>query len=129
MNIKELKEWLWSANKLNGEIEELDKARQKAFALACGKRNGMDKQIAEYIDYSNAIDDNIKKLFAVQTKIINAVKLCDNSIYRSILLARYINGSTFEEISVDTGYCYRQVIRLHGQALQHLAKKMSLNVT
>ena len=62
MNIKELKEWLWSANKLNGEIEELDKARQKAFSLACGKRNGMDKQIAEYIDYSNAIDDNIKKL-------------------------------------------------------------------
>lgn len=128
MTTKELKEWLWEANNINSEIEQLDLARQKAFTLAC-KNNAMEKHTAEYADYSNAIDENINRLFEMQSKIIKAIKLCDNSIYRQILSARYINGSTFEEISVDTGYCYRQVIRLHGQALQHLAKKMSLNVT
>lgn len=37
--------------------------------------------------------------------------------YRSILYLRYVRNETFEHISEELHYSYRQTIRIHGQAL------------
>lgn len=37
--------------------------------------------------------------------------------YRTILFMRYIERKNFESIASEIGYSYKQVLRLHGQAL------------
>ena len=37
--------------------------------------------------------------------------------YRTILFMRYVQGKTFECIADAIGYSYKQILRLHGQAL------------
>lgn len=44
---------------------------------------------------------------------------------RLLLRLRYIDGRTWEQIAVRMGYSFRQILRMHGTALEN----MSLNVT
>ena len=44
--------------------------------------------------------------------------------YRTILAKRYLQNKNFETIAYDIGYSYKQTIRLHGQALELLKRKI-----
>ena len=69
----------------------------------------LDKLIDEYVDKKNLIISQIDKI--------------DNEAYYEILFARYIEKKTFEKIADEMTYSWRQVIRLHGRALQEFEKK------
>ena len=69
----------------------------------------LDKLIDEYVDKKNLIISQIDKI--------------DNETYYEILFARYIEKKTFEKIADEMTYSWRQVIRLHGRALQEFEKK------
>lgn len=69
----------------------------------------LDKLIDEYVDKKNLIISQIDKV--------------ENETYYEILFARYIEKKTFEKIADEMTYSWRQVIRLHGRALQEFEKK------
>ena len=69
----------------------------------------LDKLIDEYVDKKNLIISQIDKI--------------DNEAYYEILFARYIEKKTFEKIADEMAYSWRQIIRLHGGALQEFEKK------
>ena len=69
----------------------------------------LDKLIDEFVDKKNLIISQIDKI--------------DNETYYEILFARYIEKKTFEKIADEMTYSWRQVIRLHGRALQEFEKK------
>lgn len=69
----------------------------------------LDKLIDEYVDKKNLI--------------ISQIDGIENEIYYEILFARYIEKKTFEKIADEMTYSWRQVIRLHGRALQEFEKK------
>ena len=69
----------------------------------------LDKLIDEYVDKKNLIISQIDKI--------------DNEAYYEILFARYIEKKTFEKIADEMTYSFRQIIRLHGRALQEFEKK------
>ena len=69
----------------------------------------LDKLIDEYVDKKNLIISQIDKI--------------DNEAYYEILFARYIEKKTFEKIADEMTYSFRQIIRLHGGALQEFEKK------
>lgn len=69
----------------------------------------LDKLIDEYVDKKNLIISQIDKI--------------ENETYYEILFARYIEKKTFEKIADEMTYSWRQVIRLHGRALQEFEKK------
>ena len=71
----------------------------------------LDKLIDEYVDKKNLIISQIDKI--------------ENETYYEILFARYIEKKTFEKIADEMTYSWRQVIRLHGRALQEFEKKYS----
>ena len=69
----------------------------------------LDKLIDEYVDKKNLIISQIDKI--------------ENETYYEILFARYIEKKTFEKIADEMTYSWRQIIRLHGGALQEFEKK------
>ena len=69
----------------------------------------LDKLIDEFVDKKNLIISQIDKI--------------ENETYYEILFARYIEKKTFEKIADELTYSWRQVIRLHGRALQEFEKK------
>ena len=69
----------------------------------------LDKLIDEYVDKKNLI--------------ISQIDGIENETYYEILFARYIEKKTFEKIADEMAYSWRQIIRLHGGALQEFEKK------
>ena len=69
----------------------------------------LDKLIDEFVDKKNLIISQIDKI--------------ENETYYEILFARYIEKKTFEKIADEMTYSWRQVIRLHGRALQEFERK------
>ena len=77
----------------------------------------LDKLIDEFVDKKNLIISQIDKI--------------ENETYYEILFARYIEKKTFEKIADELTYSWRQIIRLHGRALQEFERvygNMYLNI-
>lgn len=69
----------------------------------------IDSLIDEYVNKRNAIIGQIDSME-------------DTNTY-NILFARYIEQKTFEVIATEMTYSWRQIIRLHGKALQQFEEK------
>ena len=40
--------------------------------------------------------------------------------YHRLLMMRYVDGASWEQIAVEIGYTWRHTIRLHGEALKRM---------
>lgn len=126
------KEWLNRGRNLNEEINALIKAKEKALYDACNVSIAYDKErvqtsqynssemkFSKFADYSKAIDDRIDELYRIKQEILNAIYEVKNSTYRTLLIERYINFKTWEQIAVKINYDYYHVIKhLHPKALK-----------
>ena len=59
-------------------------------------------------------------LVALRVQTGAAIDAVPDPRLRELLRLRYIEGMTFEQIAVTMGYCWRQVVRLHGAALNQV---------
>ena len=76
-------------------------------------------KISEMEDNLNLlIDEYVKK----KNEIISQIESIEDEISYEILFARYIEKKTFEKIADEMMYSWRQIIRLHGKALQEFEK-------
>ena len=127
------KEWLNRGRNLNEEINALIKAKEKALYDACNvsiaydkervqtsQNNSTEAKFTRFADYSKAIDERIDELYKIKQEILKAISGVDNSTYRTLLIERYINFKTWEEIAVYMNYSYMHITRLHGKALQRV---------
>lgn len=122
------KEWLMRGWELNKEIDILEMAKWRAYDRCTSKTQTLKERIhgsnseydsmTAYAALSEQIDNAIDELVELKKTILRAIQRLDKSIYRQILTARYINFETWEAIATRLNYSYRQVCRLHGQALQ-----------
>lgn len=71
------------------------------------------------------ISRKIERFLQLKHKIINEIQSLDNAVYVSILYKRYVEYKSLEEIAVEMNYSYRQVLRLHGMALQEFKRNMA----
>ena len=65
------------------------------------------------------IDDFTEK----KQKIISQIDSMENENVYNVLFSHYIEKKSFEKISVEMDYSYRQTIRLHGKALRQFEEK------
>jgi DNA-directed RNA polymerase specialized sigma subunit len=66
------------------------------------------------------IQDSTTKLIDEYIKIENAIYSIPDSVERRLMKLRYIDGLTFEEISVVFRYSWRHIHRLHSKALNNI---------
>jgi hypothetical protein len=83
----------------------------------------MSGKIAKIVDMENKIDSLIDEYVDKKNLIVSQIDSIENETYYEILFSRYIAKKTFEKIADEMSYSWRQIIRLHGRALQDFEKK------
>ena len=83
--------------------------------------------VSKIIELEQEINEDIDKLIDLKRVARKVIEQLDNEVEKMILYKRYFENKTFEQISVEMNYSWRQIHRLHGSALQSFSKvyKMS----
>lgn len=130
------KEYLGQYRRLKTDIdsktEQLEELRELAVAVshsmgaggAVGASDKVGKTVAKIVDMENGISCQIDKLIRLKKEIEDMISRVDDLTFRQLLVLRYINGHTFEQIAFDMNYCYVQICRLHGKALGAVEKML-----
>ena len=125
------KEWLMRGWEINKEINALLEEKEQAFSRACSvtaptdcehvtttRRNTFEEKTARYADYEKKIDRRIDELYQIKQEILSAIELVNDSTLRKLLIKRYLQFKTWEQIAMEMSYSYMHITRLHGKALQ-----------
>lgn len=127
-----LKRYRQINEEINRKMEELEMWHARATKITTSysdlpKGTGEDKiQLAvdKIWEIDNQINEDIDLLYDMKKKIEKAINTVPNQTLQRLLRYRYIDGHKFEQIAIEMNYSWRQIIRLHGDALD----KMSLYV-
>ena len=124
------KEWLQRGWEIDRRIGELKLEKEQMFALATSTTghilddnirgnggNSSEAKMIKYTEYSQELDSQIDKLLEIKREILKAIKSVDDRNMQQLLTMRYITFKKFEQIAIEMNYSYRQVLRLHGEAL------------
>lgn len=82
----------------------------------------MTGKIAKILEMESKIDSLIDEYVDKKNLIVSQIDSIENETYYEILFSRYIAKKTFEKIADEMSYSWRQIIRLHGRALQEFEK-------
>ena len=131
--IKYLKRYINLDREIERKLEEVARLRAKltrvtevftAEPKGGGSIYGKTEEIlAKIVDLEKEIDADIDRLVAIRDGIKTIIEAVEDNRERLLLQYRYLDGRTFEEIAVQMNYSWRQIHRLHSQALTNL--KMS----
>lgn len=75
------------------------------------------------IDLAIKIREDILAMQKLRTDIIGKITGLDNPLYSQVLLERYVNYLSFDDIADKMHYSYVRIIHIHGEALQEFTHK------
>lgn len=84
------------------------------------QRSTMENAIVKLIDLENEIDNDIDALIDFKKEMVSTLKAVEDPEERLLLELRYLSYKTWEAISQCMEYSYRQVHRIHGEALKSI---------
>ena len=117
--------------KIEQKEEELERLKSSLESISTGTdservqttpRDRLSEEITRIVDLEKEINSDLGALLMLRNKIINEIQSMDNSVYINILYKRYVQYKSLEEIAVEMSYSYRQILRLHGLALQEFKR-------
>lgn len=125
--LREVKAWLSRGFWLRQEKEQITRSRQELFDRMTSITQNTEavavsgtKDPHKY-DELAALDDELaekeQELARASREIFSAIRAVPDSRYRVLLMARYYECLSWQEIATLTHYQERQVYRLHGAAL------------
>ena len=137
MKVMDTKQYLNQISRLdrmiNNKLAEISQLRELAMSVSAVKNEervqntpNFDKIGTAYCkieEMEEKLDKLIDEFVDKKNLIISQIDKIENETYYEILFARYIEKKTFEKIADEMTYSWRQVIRLHGRALQEFEKK------
>jgi hypothetical protein len=131
--IKYLKRYITLDREIDRKLKEVDCWRAKLSRLTPvyssqpkgggSIRGNTESIIAKIVDLEKEIDADIDRLISIRDNIKAIIEAVEDDRERLLLQYRYLDGKTFEKIAVEMNYSWRQIHRLHSQALTNL--KMS----
>lgn len=132
MTSQEKKEYLLGYQRINQRVNCLLLEQQRWRELATrvspnlsgmprgGGGGGTQGAISKIVDLETEINTEIDKLVEKRKEIESVIRAVEDSILRTLLEYRYINGKKWEEIALMMGYDYRYILKIHGKALSLL---------
>ncbi len=125
-----VKEYFQKGRKLNFEIKELILAKNNAFDMACSvtaapsdervqtsTKNSSELKFINYSQYVETIEKRVMELCEYRLNMLQLISKLDNVLHRTLLIDRYINCLSWEEIALCMEMTERHIYRLHGNAL------------
>ena len=89
-----------------------------------GIGSGFAEDVIKKIELENEINVDIIKLEYLKNDITNQIHQLDNPIHINILFKRYVELKTFNKISQEINYSFKQPCRLHKKALSEFEKNV-----
>ena len=118
---------------INNKLSEISQLRELSVSIsAIGNDEkvqtspNFDKigtAIAKIDELENNLDKMIDEYLVKRERIIAKIDTMEEESVYQILFSRYIEKKTFEKIATEMKYSWRQIVRLHGKALQQFEKK------
>lgn len=118
---------------INNKLSEISQLRELSVSIsAIGNDEkvqtspNFDKigtAIAKIDELENNLDKMIDEYLVKKERIIAQIDTMEEESVYQILFSRYIEKKTFEKIATEMEYSWRQIVRLHGKALQQFEKK------
>ena len=122
MNREDLKNYKYNKNWIKRQLEKYEEQKSIVYNItqnldgmpkAKNKINyGLENLMDQYDEIIKILEEDQKK----QNEIILQIRKLEEP-YRTILTDKYILGMSLDEISVEIGYAYENVCRMHGSAL------------
>ena len=84
----------------------------------------MANAVVNAIDATKALEDMRKEAAETMREIMDAIKSVKDDTLQTILVEKYINGRTLQQIQTDIHYEKRNTIILHGRALWEVRQYM-----
>lgn len=85
---------------------------------------GSNKDLSDYVIRVQSLLDKLERTaerkHEMLSRILDAVETLPNEREKAVITSKYIDGKTFEKIAVETGRSYRQTIRIHSKAVNHI---------
>lgn len=103
--------------------EALENATNTTVALKeiCVQTSGggemMANAVVNAIDATRLLDQQRQEAQTVMREIMDAIKSVPDEIQQTVLIEKYINGRTLQDIQADIHYEKRNTIIIHGRAL------------
>ena len=87
-----------------------------------GERKSNEDRMIEYIECSEDINELIDKLINLKMTVVDQIEKVDDSLYRTVLIERYINNKSWEDVAKAINYGERRTLQYHNDALRAFAK-------
>ena len=91
---------------------------------ACSVRNQRARQasrsanaVVSAIDATHILEEQRQEATKVMGEIMQAIKSVPDEVQQTVLIEKYINGRTLQQIQSDIHYEKRNTIIIHGRAL------------
>ena len=131
MTADDVRAWLRRGWKINREIDALklavDEARARAMSTTVNYNGVVVSGSADGhgFDRLAALEDDVRErveeLCGIQREILRVVRRVRDGSCRTLLILRYVDFRTWEQIAVVMDYSWRQVHRIHDAALLAVA--------
>lgn len=118
---------------INNKLVELAQYRSMACSVSAVKNDErvqsspsydtMDKIVSKIEQMENEIDMLVDRYIDNKRIIISQIDSISDEMTYQILFSRYVEQKTFEKMAIEMNYCYKQIIRRHGKALQEFEQK------
>ena len=118
---------------INNKLVELAQYRSMACSVSAVKNDEkvqsspshdtMDKIVSKIEQMENEIDMLVDRYINNKRIIISQIDSMSDEMTYQILFSRYVEQKTFEKMAIEMNYCYKQIIRRHGKALQEFEQK------
>lgn len=78
----------------------------------------MADKVARIRDMQIVINKEWDQLLDLRKEARDQIMQLEDGRFRAVLTERYLNNKRWEQIAVDMNYTYRNIIKIHGKALQ-----------
>lgn len=118
---------------INNKLAEVSQLRELSRSISAVKNeervmsssdpDKIGSTYAKIDEMEHNLDNMIDEYIGKKDLIIGQIDGIENENYYNILFSRYIEKKTFEVIATEMKYSWRQIIRLHGNALKSFEEK------
>ena len=133
---KQARAYLWRVRDAERELKRLEEEYEQAKAdilhlkameydkdkVSNSRIGDLSDAIAALEGYAERIAKQWDKLIALREDAKARIEQIADGRYRDVLVRRYLQGQSFEQVAVGMGFDYRWTRRLHGRALSEFQK-------
>ena len=131
------KQWLNRARRIDREIRTLEEVitstRERLESITQsysgdGAQSTKDPhKFDRLVELESLVNEKIDEQIQIKTEILEAISQIRDRRQRIVLTEYYLNMKTWEQVAVEINYSWRQVMNIHGRALQEMQRIISLN--